>query len=277
MLKRPKLYIQYDDTDEVEVSEAIRGLTFLGDSTSPNLLNTYQTDAAVDGEFLTSQTFDKSTVTANFWLHFGDYYDYVMAKHEIYKLFANRRILRLRTDAQPSLVKYVRATPFEITIDEPGTHDVQFAIPFDNPSGYLYSVVNSDQLTADNSQFGMNLPTDTAIGYHFTTTSFEVFNASDIAIEPYLQRHELRIIINFTGDSLTLTNSTNGSSWSYTKAATSSDQIVLNGINTTLNGKPASANTDFGNITLDPGFNSITATGATAVDITFSFPFIYLA
>ena len=73
-----------------------------------------------------------------------------------------------------------------------------------------------------------------------------------------------------------ITNNTNGSEWSYIKASNGEESIILDGINTTLNGNPASANTDYGNIILDTGWNDIAVTGADSVDITFSFPFIYL-
>ena len=73
-----------------------------------------------------------------------------------------------------------------------------------------------------------------------------------------------------------MSNSTNGSEWSYQKGANSSDTIILDGISTTLNGNAASANTDYGNIILEPGKNNINVSGANNVDITFSFPFIYI-
>ena len=125
--------------------------------------------------------------------------------------------------------------------------------------------------------FGMNLhENEDPYNYHFTTTNFKVYNASDIQIDPFGQKHDLKIISKFSGNSMKLTNNSNGSEWAYNKASNGKDNIVLDGINTTLNGNPASANTDYGNIILDTGWNNITVTGADSVDITFSFPFIYL-
>lgn len=275
---KPKLYVKAGNDAEIEVSAVINGLEFLGDSTSPNLLNTYQQNTGVDGQTLVAANFDKSTVNANFYLRYKSYYDFMLAKHEVYRLFSNRRSLRIRTDAEPALVKYVVATPFDITPTEDFANDSKFTIPFDNPSGYKYSLSRSDEISTDNEavQMGMYLPTNKDLSYHFTDTSFQVFNPSDIAIQPYEQRHDLRITIKFSGSSLTLTNTTNGTSWSYKNAAAKSDVIILDGINTTLNGAAASVNTDYGNITLNTGWNSISVTGATDVDITFSFPFIYI-
>lgn len=275
---KPKLYVKAGNDAEIEVSAVINGLEFLGDSTSPNLLNTYQQNTGVDGQTLVAANFDKSTVNANFYLRYKSYYDFMLAKHEVYRLFSNRRSLRIRTDAEPALVKYVVATPFDITPTEDFANDSKFTIPFDNPSGYKYSLARSDEISTDNEavQMGMYLPTNKDLSYHFTGTSFQVFNPSDIAIQPYEQRHDLRITIKFSGSSLTLTNTTNGTSWSYKNAAAKSDVIILDGINTTLNGAAASVNTDYGNISLNTGWNSISVTGATEVDITFSFPFIYI-
>ncbi|MDA5386530.1 phage tail domain-containing protein [Loigolactobacillus backii] len=279
MLGKPKLYVKLGNDPEVEVSNVINGLQFLGDSTSPNVLNTYQQNTGVDGKTLIASNFDKSTVNANFYLRFSDYYNLKLAKHEIYRLFSSRKSLRIRTDAEPAIVKYVVATPFDIAPTENFANDSQFTIPFDNPSGYKYSLARSDEINTNDVdiQMGMYLPTDQECAYHFTTTSFQIYNPSDIAIEPYEQKHDLKIIVKFSGDSIKLTNNTNETEWSYNKAASKSDTIILNGVNTTLNGNAASVNTDYGNITLNTGWNSISVTGATDIDITFSFPFVYIA
>lgn len=270
-----ELYVKTNSSDEVAVSEVIEGLQLLDLSTaSPAVTNTYDQDTAVDGQTVVSMTYDKNTVNAKFWLHFGTWQDYLLAKHEIYKLFGGREMHRLRTDTEPYVCEYVLPTAFELALIADGSHDATFTIPFDNPSGYRYSVNNSDAMAIE--EFGMNRPLDADPEYHFTSATMRVFNASDIAIDPYEQRHDLKITIKFAGNSCKLTNATNSSSWTYTKAATQSDTIILDGIATTLNGKPASANTDYGTITLEPGWNTITATGTTAIDCTFSFPFIYL-
>lgn len=81
-------------------------------------------------------------------------------------------------------------------------------------------------------QFG-ELGLDHAPVYHFTTSNFQVFNPSDIAIDPYGQKHDLQIVCHFNGSSMKITNSTNGSEWEYQKASNGSETIILNGINTT--------------------------------------------
>ena len=265
--------------DEVDVCDMVPGLKFLGDDTSPVITNNYQDAAGTDGSIYNYATYDKNVVSAKFWLHFKDYYDLKLAKHDLYRLFSTKDLIRIRTDAEPAIVKFVRAGNFDITPTEDGSNDALFTIPFENPSGYKYSYLTSDNphlYETEGWQIGMNLPNGQDLHYRFTKNKMRVYNASDIAIDPYFQRHELRIICKFKGGSLRLKNNTNGSSWEYKAKSDGKQTIVLDGINTSLDGSPASAKTDFGNLVLEPGWNDIVATGATTLDVTFSFPFIYL-
>lgn len=276
---KPKLYLKVGDTDEVDVGEAVQGLIFLGDDESPVMATSYQQNVSQDGQLVTAINYDKSVINAKFVLHFNDWYDYKMAKHDVYRLFNQRSVMRIRTDAEPAIVKYVVPKTFGIAPIGDGYHDATFTIPFDNPSSYKYSLARSDNLYTYDSELwqqGMNLPNGQDLRYTFTGNSFRIFNASDIMIDPYYQNHDLKLLINFTGGSLKIVNKTTNTSWSYLKSAKKTDQIILDGIRTTLNGNPASVNTDYGNLTLAPGWNDISVTGATDMQITFSFPFIYL-
>lgn len=273
--------IKVGDQHEINLCDQIPGLRYLGlddASSSPQFTNQYQDTAGTDGSPFVGQTFAKRTFSEKFWLSFGGYEDLVLAKHELYRLFGSRKLVRVRTDTSPGKVYFGIPTPFDIAPMTPGSNNANFSIPFDVPNGYRYSLYRSDSLpsTTDGWQFGMNLP-DQLPSYHFTSTSFEVYNASDIAIDSYYQRHDLRVTCKFNGNSLKLTNTTNGSAWTYSKSNDGSHQIVLDGINTYLDGNLANVNTDYGTISLDPGWNSFTATGASSVDVTFSFPFIYLS
>lgn len=277
----PWMKIKVGENDEVDVSKVIKGLDFMGDDENPTITNAYQTDTGRDGGVFQSAIYGQSIVNANFMLTFDNYLDYKLAKAQIFRLFFNKQLMRIRTDSEPAIVKYVRAANFEVAPFEQGSYNAVFTIPFENPTGYKYSLLRSDALENkelnDDWQFGMHLLTGKKPQYHFINQdNIVVHNPSDIEIDPYYQRHDLKLIIKFTGDKLRLENKTNGSEWQYNKASDSSHTIILDGINTTLDGQPASSNTDFGNLVLEKGNNSITVTGATASDITFSFPFIYL-
>lgn len=277
----PYILIKIGDQQEFNLCDKITGLHYLGlddASSSPQFTNQYQDTAGTDGSPFVSQTFAKRTFSEKFWLSFGGYEDLVLAKHELYRLFGSRKLVRVRTDTSPGKVYFGIPTPFDIAPISAGSNNANFSIPFDVPNGYRYSLYRSDALpnTTDDWQFGMNLP-DQLPSYHFTSTSFKVYNASDIKIDPYYQRHDLKIACKFNGNSLKLTNTTNGSVWTYSKSDDGSHTIVLNGVDTYLDGNLANVNTDYGTISLDPGWNSFTATGASSVDVAFSFPFIYLS
>ncbi|MDB8867685.1 phage tail domain-containing protein [Pediococcus acidilactici] len=277
-MSEPKLYVKTSDADEMEVTECIPELEFLGEDSSPVILNNYQTNVAQDGQIIQATNYDKTVVNANFLFNFRDWYDFKLIKHDIYRLFQPRKLLRIRTDAEPAIVKYVLPASFDIKPISDGANDATFTVPFENPSGYKYSLLRSDSLYTfdeDGWQFGMNLPSEDLVYTHSEPT-FKIYNASDIKIDPYYQNHDFVIKLNFEGQSITITNKTTNTSWSYNKPAKKADNIVLNKLSTTLNGEPASVNTDYGNLTLEPGWNEIQVSGATDFQITFSFPFIYL-
>lgn len=243
------------------------------------LTNNYSDSSGSDGSIFNYATFDKSEVNANFILHFSDYYDFKLAQHDIYKLFMNKELIRIRTNAEPAIVKFVRAGNFEIKPWRDGAKDAMFTIPFENPSGYKYSYLTSDNpylYETEGWQIGMNLPNGGDMNYHFNSFEMSVFNAGDLPVDPYYNRSQLKIMTKFDGAYLQLTNKTNGTSWKYNNKSNGKEDIVLDGINTYLNGAPASSSTDYGNLVLEPGWNHIVAKGATTIDVTFSFPFIYI-
>lgn len=276
-VSNPELYLKIGDQDEFNIEDKVQGLTFLGDDSTPVLTNSYLDVPGVDGSQFQYSTFSRYQVVANFCLFFTDWQDYKLAKHQVNRLFSSRKMIRIRTDTEPAMVRFVMPNPPEIAPTEAEAHYASFTENFDNPSGYRYSLYRSDSLPsiANGWQFGMNLP-EPLPSYHFTNKSFKVYNASDIAIEPYKQKHDLRILFKFSGSQMKITNKTNGSSYTYNNSSNGNEQIILDGISTTLNGNPASANTDYGTVTLETGWNDIDVSGADNVDITFSFPFIYL-
>lgn len=276
-MQKPKLYMKIGDEAEFDIADKVKGLKYLGDDSTLASTNQLLQIPGIDGAVSQYKTYSNYQVPAKFFLRFENWQDYKLAKHQINRLFSSRKLIRIRTDVEPAMVRFVMPNPPEITPTEAGAHYTSFTENFDNPSGYRYSLYRSDSLPniANGWQFGMNLP-KTLPSYHFTSKSFKVYNASDIAIEPYKQKHDLRILFKFSGSQMKITNKTNGSSYTYKNSSNGNDQIILDGIRTTLNGNPASANTDYGTVTLETGWNDIDVSGADNVDITFSFPFIYL-
>ena len=273
---KPTFLIKLKGQDEFDIHERLPSLQYLGGDSTPVFNNAYQDDALRDGSRFTGTTFGKSTFTANFVLHSQDNNDQKLLRHEIFQLFGDRELARIRTNIDFEKVMYVRPNSFDINYIADGSVDSMFSIPFDIVTGYKYSRVRTDAIDMDHTSFGMNFElTDTPV-YKQTANKFKIYNPSDIAIDPYYQRHDLLLLIKFSGSSYQITNQTNGTSYKYNKAISGSDQLILNGLATTLNGAPASQNSDFGYIKLEKGWNDITVSGATSHETTFSFPFIYI-
>lgn len=262
--------------DEFNITDRLLNVEYLGGDSTPAFNNVYQDNTTRDGSRLTSVNFSKLLYTANFLLRSQDYYDQKLLRHEIYQLFGDRKLVRFRTDTDLQKVMYGRPTSFEIKFIADGYDDSLFAIQFEIPSGYKYSLNRSDSVTVDDISFGMNFHLDEKPTYTQTANSFRIFNPSDIAIDPYYQRHDLMLLIKYVGSSYQITNTTNGTSYQYKNASNGNDNIVLSGLSTMLNGQPASQNTDFGFIKLEKGWNDIVVSGATSHTTTFSFPFIYI-
>lgn len=252
-------------------------MTFLGTDATPELTSAYTDNNGMDGNVFNFANFKKNTIDASFLLHFWDWDSYQALKHNLYALLGNQ-VVRIRTDAQPNFVEYVRTPKFEIKPIGDGSPDAKFTIQFENPSGYKYNLNTTDQLADiwDDYPLGYNIGIQEAADYTFTTSSFQICNIGDVKIDPYYKNHDMQIIIHFKGNSLTVTNSSNGDSWTYNTAATKSDTIILDGINTFRNGASDSKSTDFGNISLERGFNNIYVSGSSDFDITFSFRGLYL-
>ncbi|MFU0242991.1 MULTISPECIES: phage tail domain-containing protein [Bacillati] len=279
----PKLYLKIGDQPEIEANSITQSLKFLSADENPSIANSYQENTGQDGSDFNVATFNRNIVNANFWLHFKDWQSYKLAKHEIYRKLMTKETIRMRTDVEMGKVMFVRAGNFEVKPVMDNANDAVFTIPFDNPSGYKYSLYPSNQFykySVAAWQYGMNLPIPTDnLKYHFTNlTNLYVYNASDITIDPYYQKHDLKIIMKRYGNQhFGLVNNTTGTSWNYHGSLELNDTLILDGINTYKNGITDNLNTDYGYLTLAPGWNNISVTGVQDLDILFSFPFIYLA
>lgn len=125
--------------------------------------------------------------------------------------------------------------------------------------------------------FGMGLiADDSSLIYTHTGTSFKIFNAGNVPIHPYEQ--ELKITIsNVQGSTsyLQLRNNTTGDTFRTIEAVNSNQTIILDGPNVTSNGLQYYRKTNHQFITLAPGWNEFTLTGASSARVAFDFPFYY--
>lgn len=273
----PELFVTKEG-QTINVDE-FKGLNFTGLTTqAPQSITNYQSNKIRDGSVQNGPIlFGTRTVTADFYFDGEDVYDYKLACQDIWRLLFSRELITLRDSEMPGLKMEVIAKPFDIT--RLNWHEMTFSVEFDIPSGYRQSLVKSDELQfiydEELSQIGMNLPNGEDLHYRFKQTRFKVYNPSDVVVDPYWQKHELDIIIKGQGTP-TITNLTNGYGVVLNRALTANDTLVWNGVRPLLNGTTCERATNHGHIQLEKGWNDISVTGLSNIDITFSFPFLYL-
>lgn len=280
----PFFKMKVGNGDEFDITDKIPDLKYLGvddASSSPQFANNYQDLSGKDGSFFVSQTLAKRTFNERFVLFTRNWEEYQLAKHEIYKLFGQRKLIRVRTDINSAKVYFGYVNAFDISPIQSGANYANLTIPFDLPKPYRYSLYRSDSpytFKQAGWQFGMNIPSRDVLNYHFMTSSFRVYNASDIKVDPYFQNHDLKMIIKFNGSSLKVHNKTTDTTWTYNESSDGNHTIIWDGqlLSTYLDGNQVNGKTDFGYLSLATEWNDIECTGANSVDITFSFPFIYL-
>ncbi|UTB76491.1 hypothetical protein A4W74_07210 [Latilactobacillus curvatus] len=274
---KPKLFAKVDgqsfEFDEMD------GLHFLdlrvdAPQTRTNLQsNDYQDGSRQQGPIL----FGARTVAANFYFEANDLHDFELATQEIWRRLYSRNLIELRWSRMPGIKMAVIAKPFEQTRLNWG--DMKFTVEFDMPSGYRQSLVKSDQLQfiydEELSQIGMNLPNGEDLHYRFKQTRFKVYNPSDVVIDPYWQKHDLDIIIKGQGTP-TMTNLTNNYGIVLNRALTANDTLIWHGVHPLLNGASCERATNHGHLQLEKGWNDISITGLSNIDVTFSFLFLYL-
>ncbi|WP_218046908.1 phage tail domain-containing protein [Limosilactobacillus reuteri] len=275
----PKLFIKPPNGDEIDAETITSGLHFLDDDSDPILTTTYTTDTGVDGSVYSTSQVGKNVINARFYLIYGDWYDYKMKKHEIAQFFMQKGLYRIRSDAEPGIVKFVRAGNFTIKNPEDRSHVVQFSIPFDNPSGVKWSLPYSDDLMNYDQnlwQYGMNLPNGIDLQYHFVNEHhFRIWNASDITIDP-AQRYDLKIIVTGQTGKFDMVNQTTGDEIVYVNSLQPNDQLVWDDMYCYCNGELCTDSTNLAWMRLAPGWNEFKIYGYNKVDIRFHFRFVYL-
>lgn len=275
----PKLFIKPPDGDEIDAEDITSGLRYLDDDSDPILTNTYAQDAVTDGQAYSYSQIGMNTINSRFFLKYGDWYDYKMKKHEIARFFMQKGLYRIRTDAEPGIIKFVRAGNFEIKNPEDGTHIVQFTIPFDNPSGVKWSYAYSDELMEYDKnlwQYGMNLPNGQDLQYHFVNThNFDIYNASDIDLDPR-EKYPVQIIATGFHGKFDMINETTGDEIVYTESLNPEDTLVWDQLSVFKNGKLDNTSSNLAWIRLKRGWNHFRIYGYDNVDIRFHFRFVYL-
>lgn len=205
-----------------------------------------------DGYVEVDTAYDGRKIRASFFMHAVDRQDFPLLRNEVFRIFSTKELFYFHEPNQKRRW-LVRSNGFEIEKYPPriGTFEIEFS----SPSPYVESVKSTS--------------------YTFTTTTFRVFNAGDIDIDPRV----LPLTITFTGAStnLTITNATTGDMWRYTGTTQTGDTITLDGVRSLKNGASIFGQTNRKLITIAPGWNDFSVAGTTgAFEISFNFHFYYL-
>jgi phage-related protein len=204
-----------------------------------------------------------------------DYADTELLKSELIRVLMTADEFYVIHDARPSRCWLVELTS-EFTPGKIGSYG-EFTLDFVSASTYAESVGTTlDPFTFDSEVWGVGDGlTDEEPVYTHSTLSFRIYNAGDVAIDP----RDLPLKITYTGvsNNLAITNSTTGETWSYTGTTTAGQTLELDGVRSLKSGVSVFADTNRKLITLKPGWNDFTVTGASGpVTVAFDFRFYYL-
>src|SRR5699024_7753154 len=146
--------------------------------------------------------------------------------------------------------------------------------------GYPQSLYEPHQYDkpSDKWQFGIRLKVNDDIKDKHNATSCRIFNGSSDTIARFPHRHKLVIKVNANApNGFKLHNRTTGDVFEYKKALKSNQQLIINGVYPTINGKRVGINTNHEWLSLAPGYNDIEITGTdiTQSNVEIIFTFIY--
>lgn|GEM_PF-429440 len=163
-----------------------------------------------------------------------------------------------------------------------------FEVTFVVIKGYSESLKDTSQfsLSSGDWQFEAGVLSDDEIKYTHETTAFKIYNGSSDTINPLL-RHQFKLLVNIdapkgfkiinhtTHEVLKDGKETNV--FEYKKPITYSETITLSGVHPIKDQKRIGIDTNWGWLTLAPGFNHIEITGVSIKNVTtkWVFPFIY--
>lgn len=206
-----------------------------------------------------------------------DFPDHVLKRNEFFQILDSREEFYVIFSEEPGKRWLVSAEAFK---PEPVTMTLgRCEMVLYSESPYAESIgKTTDQMTFDSGfwQIGQGLIAEDTKYIH-NTTSFRIFNAGDVTIDPRL--FPLKITYKGVSNNLSIKNVTTGDLWSYTgSTASENDVITLDGVKSSQTAVGSIfGKTNWGLITLKPGWNDFVLTGTSgSFEIKFDFRFYYL-
>ncbi|MGP0696620.1 phage tail domain-containing protein [Listeria monocytogenes] len=255
---------------------AYKGLHFIEQGfteTNPNPVINQQENQDGDDHIITLyQPFD---LVLKCYINTTSFNSVQLAVEELKQLL-NRRAAYYVVNSDMPMFKYaVNSCKIEVeTIG--GASDALLTFTFNCYKGYKESTADTlDSLITDNLYgFGMGLDVNGEPTYTHSSGSFSIYNAG-FEIDPRRQ-HTLKIALTCNAEkSVTITNRTTKDVFTYNKPLKKKQVLLLDGVYPYLDGNICTRDTNRGIIRLANGSNDIQISGASNIDVSFAFYFLY--
>lgn len=253
----------------------VRTLDFVVDSPEPRTDS--ETIEGADGFEDLGTTYEGRTMRGEFLMQAADAEDYPLLRNEVFRIFASKQAFYL-TDSREPGKRWLVKVAGKFSHEQVRVFG-RFEVEFQSDSAYSESVnTTTTPFTLEDYpwQIGQGLIEADDLDYVHSTTTFSIYNAGDVEVNP----RRVPLVITYTGAStnLQIKNLTTLDTWTYTGTTTASDNLSINRTRSLKNGVVSVfANTNRKLITLAPGWNDFELVGASgAFEISMDFRFYYL-
>lgn len=249
----------------------IKTLDFVVDS--PEARADSETAEGLDGFIDLGATLAGRTMHGEFLMDAGHTSEYTKLRNEVFRIFQSREAFYLRDEREAGRRWLVRVdgvfSPAQVIRYARFTVDFVAASPYaESVAGSLDAFKYHEYPLAALVQ-GAVLPAD--LNYRHTTASFRVYNPGDVAVDP----RTMPFTITYKGAStnIQIRNTTTLDTWAYTGSTVLADRLAIVRTRSLKNDVvPIFGSTNRKLITLAPGWNDFTLTGATgSYEIAFDF------
>lgn len=261
---------------------------------SPEMRSTYGEVEGRHGAVDFGATFGMRSITVPIYINAYDLLDVALLRDKLFDLVASTEpfyVREMRRSKQGYVFEnddggdvYVGGKRYKVRLSSPieleqestyGFGELVFETvdsPFAESIGTTLGI-DKDSISTNPElwSYGMGLIADPdARKYVHTSNRFRIFNAGNIDVHPF--EHDVRIeITGVNGSGFELRNRTTGETFKYNEELKSSDVLVIDGANVTVNSLQALRNTNRRYISFAIGWNDLTTNigGEVSVDMRF--------
>ncbi|WP_332606875.1 phage tail family protein [Bacillus spizizenii] len=244
---------------------------------SPSPVHSSVSIEGMHGEADVGTVYGPRIINCSFYVKARDSADFPLLRDEVFALFDSRQSFYITEQYNPEKRWLVKSNG-DYSIDQKelyGFFDIDFIsyFPFSESVGTTLNPFTTD---AGVWQVGQGLQTD-EYKYVHTTRKFSVYNAG-IEIDPrQLMPTPLNITYKGSSKNLVITNETTGDTFKYYGTSSSSDSILLSGVQVKKNSASVFGQTNRKLVRLAPGWNQFSLSGiGEGFKISFDFRFYYL-